>query len=570
MGTVMPGSKPMANRYEAIRNSAGNTVVFRDRHTGEVLSFDELVNRSDARKMSATDPELWDIAKGIAGQGAGLGMGALMAPRSNLLTQGRAPVAPSAVEGMQNYGPPAAPTGPDASLEGMRNYGNPAVSAPEIPPPPPGRAPMPTVPGVPPVAQPGIDWGKWGKVAAGVGGVGAAVAAKYAGNGQDPVQAGIARAGQAAAGQLPQEPGFTPGLGAAALGAAAPAMAHGVNGAMSWLASQPTPPTKHHPGTPRGNGSHPHGQGMPPQQTAGAGGQNQPTGHQVGVPMQPQPGGGMRPAANYYSEMLNAADSNDAYYRDFINLREQARQHAIAQRSTGERAMFVPVMDYKANAMHIVNANGQDVVLDMNNEHDRAEYGRMVNKIGMDPASVQDWAYRSSRPLLRHMQPPGGHADVMPDFNRQTRQPDMTPPNQERHQPGMSQQGAPAGNRIPSLDFGPAPEPVVQARPWQPAPNSIRSLAEGPAPATVPQPRYPDAQLTPSQSVGQALRGSTSTQEDAQRLGTWDYDNEELRGQPENDLDPLQARLGADLAKKAAQPVRYQPRAASRSYAGSR
>lgn len=123
-----------------------------------------------------------------------------------------------------------------------------------------------------------------------------------------------------------------------------------------------------------------------------------------------------KPDYNYYAEMMNAADRNDAYARDLINLKEQARMAAIDAASRGEKFRFVPVKDYMNNRIIFVNAGGNDVVLDMNDPYQGAEYQKLLDKAGIDPTTMTDWMHRSSKPMLRYMQPAGGARDVTPDF----------------------------------------------------------------------------------------------------------------------------------------------------------
>lgn len=123
-----------------------------------------------------------------------------------------------------------------------------------------------------------------------------------------------------------------------------------------------------------------------------------------------------RPDYNYYAEMMNAADRNDAYARDLINLKEQARMAAIDAGARGEKFRFVPVKDYMNNRIIFVNAGGNDVVLDMNDPRQGVEYQKLLEKSGVDAATMTDWMHRSSRPMLRYMQPAGGNRDVTPDF----------------------------------------------------------------------------------------------------------------------------------------------------------
>lgn len=123
-----------------------------------------------------------------------------------------------------------------------------------------------------------------------------------------------------------------------------------------------------------------------------------------------------RPDYKYYADMLNAADSNDAYYRDFLNLRNQARAAAREAAASNMRYQFVPIRDDRANRIYFVNADGSDVVLDMGKPEDVREYRRVAEKIGIDINHMSDWMDRSSKPLARYNMPPGTNADTSPDF----------------------------------------------------------------------------------------------------------------------------------------------------------
>jgi hypothetical protein len=123
-----------------------------------------------------------------------------------------------------------------------------------------------------------------------------------------------------------------------------------------------------------------------------------------------------RPDYKYYADMLNAADSNDAYYRDFLNLRNQARAAAREAAASNMRYQFVPIRDDRANRIYFVNADGSDVVLDMGKPEDVREYRRVAEKIGIDINHMSDWMDRASKPLARYNMPPGTNADTSPDF----------------------------------------------------------------------------------------------------------------------------------------------------------
>ena len=80
-----------------------------------------------------------------------------------------------------------------------------------------------------------------------------------------------------------------------------------------------------------------------------------------------------RPDYNYYAEMMNPADEQNAYNRDFINLRETARQAAVEAGMRGEKFRFVPIKDVKNNRVYFVNASGDDVSIDMNDQQGREQ-----------------------------------------------------------------------------------------------------------------------------------------------------------------------------------------------------
>lgn len=126
----------------------------------------------------------------------------------------------------------------------------------------------------------------------------------------------------------------------------------------------------------------------------------------------------------YWIDMLQAADTGDAYARDLVALREQARGAAIAAAQRGDSQQFVPIMDYRGNKMHFVNAGGGDVVLDLNDEQDRAQYQRIIAKTGLPAEQVQQWASRASRPLMGYFERGGGPR--RPEFDR-TPAPTMPP-----------------------------------------------------------------------------------------------------------------------------------------------
>lgn len=261
------------------------------------------------------------------------------------------------------------------------------------------------------------------------------------------------------------------------------------------------------------------------------------------VAFSPTGTGGVRPNFNYYSEMMNAADAGEAYARDFVNLRENARRSAIEAATRDDKFQFVPITDYRNNRIVLVNANGNDVVLDMNDPYHKAEYSRMLDKIGMNPNEMTAWSMRASRPLLRHFQPGGGQQDVTPDFG---------------YQPGQAQVGA--ARRAPA-QTALADMPIPSVRPQQ-LPD--RKFGQGfmgshgePDTDQIGSPSDSDADNMPkpSLSVGDVLRNGASDAEAERRLGGWDYDKEEpspikFTTRPNANLDPVQDFLSKDLASK--------------------
>lgn len=111
-------------------------------------------------------------------------------------------------------------------------------------------------------------------------------------------------------------------------------------------------------------------------------------------------------APSYWVDLMQAADSGDAYARDFVLLREQAREAAQQAAMQGSRDQYVPLMDYRNNTVHIVNAGGNDVVLDLSDPQDRAQYAKIAAQQG-DPTMFQRWMQRASAPLMGYFRPPG-------------------------------------------------------------------------------------------------------------------------------------------------------------------
>jgi hypothetical protein len=241
------------------------------------------------------------------------------------------------------------------------------------------------------------------------------------------------------------------------------------------------------------------------------------------LPMLDRPFGQPKaPAYNYHIEMLKSADAGDAYARDFTNLREQARAAAAESSKRGERFVFVPLHDYRDNTLHIVNANGADVVLDLKDEGDKREFLRMADKIGVSPMEIMEWSRRSSRPLMAYNRPPGNIGETAPDFGRFGRP-------------------APEQGQVPSMP---------------PRPGTIRSLAEGPSPPTIPEPRPPAPRAL---SVADAIALDPNEEHALRRLGMYDWDAEQMRPLPGDMARPAQ-RAPSRREYDAPQSVRPNPR----------
>jgi len=120
-------------------------------------------------------------------------------------------------------------------------------------------------------------------------------------------------------------------------------------------------------------------------------------------------------APSYWVDLMQAADSGDAYARDFMVLREQAREAAQQAAMQGSRDQYVPLMDYRNNTVHIVNAAGNDVVLDLADPQDRAQYAKIAAQAG-DPTMFQRWMQRASAPLMGYFRAPGS-GTTAPQFS---------------------------------------------------------------------------------------------------------------------------------------------------------
>jgi hypothetical protein len=188
-----------------------------------------------------------------------------------------------------------------------------------------------------------------------------------------------------------------------------------------------------------------------------------------------------RPDYKYYADMLNAADSNDAYYRDFLNLRNQARAAAREAAASNMRYQFVPIRDDRANRIYFVNADGSDVVLDMGKPEDVREYRRVAEKIGIDINHMSDWMDRSSKPLARYNMPPGTNADTTPDFGFWRKLPSTKAEGEVAAAPRTS--GEPGGqmptpSSLRSLDIGKSPLQRMRDFPLEQLGQRIGSVAD--------------------------------------------------------------------------------------------
>lgn len=206
--------------------------------------------------------------------------------------------------------------------------------------------------------------------------------------------------------------------------------------------------------------------------TSGAAGAPPSPTTQQSVPMTPSG----RPDYNYYADMMNAVDSNDAYYRDFVRLRNDARMAARQAQIRGERFQFVPLRDYKSNRVYLVNADGTDVVLNMDDPQDQKQYQRMVSDLGIDSNRLSDWTDRSSRPLARYFMPQGMQ-NTTPDFGFLPRRPmvdeSKAAPAAQPKEPGMP---------MPETQSEPSPMGLSLARgPMLPKGQQLRMPGAGPA-----------------------------------------------------------------------------------------
>jgi hypothetical protein len=296
----------------------------------------------------------------------------------------------------------------EAAAVGNQVRTNAAAARPAPPPfpPPPGRAPMPAIPTPPPAGAPPAAVKSWfgqlsAKQKAGLG---------LAATGAGFTYAMIDRAAETARKQQAQP--------AAAGSSSSPSDWQGPPNLSDWQGPElPTTAAKTTPAPFKARATATMraatgGNAQGAAQTAAA---DMAAGQPSGTDKVPMTTTG-KPDYNYYAEMMNAADRNDAYARDLINLKEQARMAAIDAAARGEKFRFVPVKDYMNNRIIFVNAGGNDVVLDMNDPRQGVEYQKLLDKSGVDSATMTDWMHRSSRPMLRYMQPAGGARDVTPDF----------------------------------------------------------------------------------------------------------------------------------------------------------
>jgi len=231
-----------------------------------------------------------------------------------------------------------------------------------------------------------------------------------------------------------------------------------------------------------------------------------------------------RPDYKYYADMLNAADSNDSYYRDFLNLRNQARAAAREAAASNMRYQFVPIRDDRANRIYFVNADGSDVVLDMGKPEDVREYRRVAEKIGVDINHLSDWMDRSSKPLARYNMPPGSNVDTTPDFGFWRKLPST---KAEGAEPAMDTPSTPTnlglslGERnLPRSAKMPSPQSTLETM------QRMRDLrmplggfpaAQTPEPATpaAPAPSAPVAQTKQAEPAKSAEEQGTKMQQPA-------------------------------------------------------
>jgi len=427
-------------------------------------------------------------------------------------------------------------------------------------PPPAGRAPMPPMPAPPPAGAPDAAVRSWfgklsGKQKAALGAVGAGVGYAVMNKAADTARKQSA-------------PGAQPEQGAAQGGWD---IAGGLVDTAVKNASKPSQQPKAAPMPSRAANvlraaSAAQGQAAPQQEvaSAAAGGADK-------VPVTTSG----RPDYNYYAEMMNAADRNDAYARDLINLKEQARMAAIDAGARGEKFRFVPVKDYMNNRIIFVNAGGNDVVLDMNDPRQGVEYQKLLEKSGVDAATMTDWMHRSSRPMLRYMQPAGGNRDVTPDFGYMRRSVEVGEgkPAAQATAPTFTPMAPPA----PQADKEQMPTPTAKAptRP-EPQPTSVASFDSEYPKDVMSRPEQANQygfdrnprrgmeydwsqKMPPMQTVADqvAQLGSSvgDVNEAQRRVGNYDYDTETYKPSmtPMEDAlatQRLQNKMVSNLGKK--------------------
>lgn len=225
-----------------------------------------------------------------------------------------------------------------------------------------------------------------------------------------------------------------------------------------------------------------------------------------------------RPDYKYYADMLNAADSNDSYYRDFLNLRNQARAAAREAAASNMRYQFVPIRDDRANRIYFVNADGSDVVLDMGKPEDVREYRRVAEKIGVDINHLSDWMDRSSKPLARYNMPPGSNVDTTPDFGFWRKLPST---KAEGAAPTMDIPSAPTDlglslseRKLPRVGKMPSPQSTLETIQRM---RDLRMPIEGFPAAQTPEPATPAAPA-PSAPVAQTKQAEPA--KSAEEQGT--------------------------------------------------
>jgi hypothetical protein len=265
--------------------------------------------------------------------------------------------------------------------------------------------------------------------------------------------------------------------------------------------------------------------GMGGANQGGAAGMPQPT----ATPYVPRNGMG-QPNYNYYADMMNSADEVNAYNRDLVNLRETARQAAIEAGRRGEKFQFVPVKDVKNNRVYFVNANGNDVALDMNDQGDRERYNRLVESSGIDPIHMSDWMSRSSRPLMRHVVPGGGYYDTNPDFGYHRKRAEESVQTQENKLQFGEQQAANESKQMQPTSVATVLPDIAHVE--QTAGKNLPTFESLRAGRYAQENPFVPKTESPLTSVADVLRqGNMTPEEEAKRFGQWDYETNEFKSQ---------------------------------------